>query len=330
MIGRALPSPASRAYRLAFPGAGSKIRDSIPSRCSAAASQRAAAISLPGGLVVLMRMYCESSAAASSPRPFQSSSTGAAISATRSGVCITGAFDGPASGGAGLREQPAITATSATSLHQPPRTSTIRHLLSLERKGLTMPELSVAVVRESGCDPRCAGPPRRLVHCFIGELECTPMDRDHGARAEQPECVDGFFRIHVEITHEPARLIGADGEQRRIERPVARADRLEFRMKTGVPREVDAPAAGVTDGISAPQRVAPVAECTAAEMHRGRRGDAQRPDRALLPPVQLDDGAAHAALGGECAELEREDPRGVWMIAREPPHRGVIEVIVVI
>src|SRR5574341_497431 len=40
MIGRALPSPDSRAYRFALPGAGSKIWTGMPSRPSTGASRR--------------------------------------------------------------------------------------------------------------------------------------------------------------------------------------------------------------------------------------------------------------------------------------------------
>src|SRR5437899_2002669 len=67
MRGRALPSPLRRAYRFAFPAWGSNTCASMPSRASTAFNQRAVPSSLPGGFVVLIATYCDSSVAASRP-----------------------------------------------------------------------------------------------------------------------------------------------------------------------------------------------------------------------------------------------------------------------
>ena len=95
MSGRALPSPARRAYRFALPGLGSKICAVMPSRASTALSHSAVLSSLPGGLVVLIATYCDKSAAASRPTARQSASLRGRPGSPNRGGRSTGWLDGP-------------------------------------------------------------------------------------------------------------------------------------------------------------------------------------------------------------------------------------------
>ena len=49
-----------------------------------------------------------------------------------------------------------------------------------------------------------------------------------------------FRRIHVDVFHEPARLIGTDGEEREIDRPQPSRDLAEMRTVAGISGVEDA------------------------------------------------------------------------------------------
>src|SRR5881275_2867675 len=104
MSGRALPSPARRAYRFALPGLGSKSCAVMPSRASTALSHSAVLSSLPGGLVVLIATYCDKSAAASRPTARQSASLRGRPGSPNRGGRSTGWLDGPNRPGGGGRD----------------------------------------------------------------------------------------------------------------------------------------------------------------------------------------------------------------------------------
>src|SRR5207245_161717 len=124
MRGRARPSPRTRAYRFAFPGRGSKICDSIPSRASTALSHWAALSSFPGGFVVLILTYWDKSVVASRPTARHSSAVRGTPPLKSWGGSMTGADDGPMSDGRGGRAQAARTRHSPVRPRrrtQPPR-----------------------------------------------------------------------------------------------------------------------------------------------------------------------------------------------------------------
>ncbi len=56
------------------------------------------------------------------------------------------------------------------------------------------------------------------------EVHCDTL-----ARREIEMRLHRFRRIHVDVFHEPARLIGTDGEEREIDRPQPRRDLAEMR-----------------------------------------------------------------------------------------------------
>src|SRR5262245_41761754 len=58
---------------------------------------------------------------------------------------------------------------------------------------------------------------RRLADGLVREPERAPMHCHHGPGAEHLSCLDRLLGAHVLWLHEPARLIGADGEYRPID-----------------------------------------------------------------------------------------------------------------
>ena len=80
----------------------------------------------------------------------------------------------------------------------------------------------------------------RLLAALVGQLERAPVHRDAPARADVPVRAHGLGRVHVRRAHEPARLVGADGEQRQVRGAAAPADLGEERLVVArVPREID-------------------------------------------------------------------------------------------
>ena len=63
--------------------------------------------------------------------------------------------------------------------------------------------------------------------------------------------LDGVGRVHVLCAHEPARLIGADRQQRDVRRAEPASDLGEMRPIAGIPCEIDA-AGGALQEMPAP------------------------------------------------------------------------------
>ena len=59
----------------------------------------------------------------------------------------------------------------------------------------------------------------RFVDTFGGHREGSEMHADAFGRFKVEVRLYGFGRIHVNRLHEPARLVGADWQQRQIDRP---------------------------------------------------------------------------------------------------------------
>src|SRR5215470_954474 len=70
--------------------------------------------------------------------------------------------------------------------------------------------------------------PRR-VDRFVGQLKCSVMMRKRKLGAAVAECLDGLVGIHVLLAHEPAWLIGTDGEDREPDRAVLLLDTAEMK-----------------------------------------------------------------------------------------------------
>src|SRR5205814_8388213 len=126
---------------------------------------------------------------------------------------------------------------------------------------------------------------------------------------------------------EPARLVRPDRHERDIERAIALANRAELRVKARIAGEEDAVAPRERE--SAPERVAKVADAATAEVKRRRRRDAQRCNRALLPPVELHHLTSTATLD-ERRETQGQNPHGLGVGSCQAPDGGGVEMVVVI
>src|SRR5204862_2045327 len=96
----------------------------------------------------------------------------------------------------------------------------------------------------------------------------------------------GFCRIHVDVLHEPARLVGPDREERQIDwaqpngdlpemRAVARVSGGEYSVPTGLDEE------------PAPQRAVPIEHAPRGEVLSGRQRDREWCGARGLPPGHL-------------------------------------------
>src|SRR5258705_9597718 len=103
-------------------------------------------------------------------------------------------------------------------------------------------------------------------------------------------------------------------------------------MIARITREIHAPAIGnlAAQRKTAPERVAPVADAAAAEMHRRGCRDAERSDGVLLPPIQLSHLiVAYAAFANKGRKPERHDPGRFWMRPCQAPNCRGVEMVVV-
>src|SRR5690606_10792487 len=83
------------------------------------------------------------------------------------------------------------------------------------------PELAARDAAGIECPRQCAdGSIARLV----GELERAPVDADRVACADVAMNLHRLGRIDMIVGHEPARLVGADGDQRKVEAPETATD----------------------------------------------------------------------------------------------------------
>src|SRR5262249_31387956 len=88
---------------------------------------------------------------------------------------------------------------------------------------------------------------RWLGERLVGELEGAPVHGAERARAELDERVTGVLGVEVLRAHEPARLVGSDGEHRPIDGAEAIADLAKAVEEPGVARVVGAAVGGAVD-----------------------------------------------------------------------------------
>src|SRR5262249_10100824 len=74
--------------------------------------------------------------------------------------------------------------------------------------------------RDAGGGDRLRERERWRVDRLVGEGKRSVMVRERKLRSAVAERLDGLVGIHVLIAHEPARLIGANGEDREPDRAV--------------------------------------------------------------------------------------------------------------
>ena len=163
----------------------------------------------------------------------------------------------------------------------------------------------------------------RLVDTLRRQLKGPEVHRDAPGGTEIEVCLHRLRRIHMDVLHEPARLVGADGQEREVYRRQAGPDLAEVGAVAGVAGVEDAPAADL-DQESSPERAVTVERGAGGEVLG--RGDG---DGAVgLPPVQLDD-ARGAGRAKQPGVAERCDELGMEALL-EPAERPQIAVIVVV
>ena len=100
---------------------------------------------------------------------------------------------------------------------------------------------------------------RRLVDRFVGELERAPMVAERLLGADELKTLHRIVRVHVLRLHEPARLVGADGQDARgAARRSARAPPKDRAVAEARVADVVDRARGRREHEGAPQRHAPV------------------------------------------------------------------------
>ncbi len=137
-----------------------------------------------------------------------------------------------------------------------------------------------------------------------------------------------FRRIHVDVFHEPARLVGADREQREVDRPQASADLAEMRSVSGIAGEEDS-ASGDRDDEASPQRAIAVERAARREVLRRRQRYRERRGGRGLPPVEFFD-PADAGRSEQPAIADRRHDQRMKAPVEQPqdPQIAVIVVIV--
>ena len=68
----------------------------------------------------------------------------------------------------------------------------------------------------------------RLVERFVAQFEGAPLNADGFFRVHVLENLHGLLRVNVPRSHQPARRIRANGNQREIEAAEYRADPFEI------------------------------------------------------------------------------------------------------
>jgi len=131
-----------------------------------------------------------------------------------------------------------------------------------------------------------------LVERFVGELEGAPVHGHEFASAEIAEGLHGLFGIQVLFAHEPRWIVGADGQQRGVDRPRTPPDLGEALEVRGITRVIHS-RGRTLDDEAAPEGLVGVTESTPAPVLR--RNEAQ--SRSAATPRRAAP-AAYASAGG--------------------------------
>src|SRR5512144_2615450 len=124
-------------------------------------------------------------------------------------------------------------------------------------EGLAEPEDAKAGGRDLSFATSLLEIPHRLVDALRGQLDGAVMHADAADRLEINVSLHRFGGIHVHRLHEPARLVGANRQQREIDRSESPANIRKERRVGRIACEIQAEAADA-DHESAPQRAVTV------------------------------------------------------------------------
>lgn len=183
--------------------------------------------------------------------------------------------------------------------------------------------------------PRFSEKARWLIQRLVGKTESAPMGRDEDAvvcrRARSADLKVGgnrFLGTHMYGLHEPARLISADGENRRIKRSQATSNLAELGVETRVTAKENSMAADADDP-PAPKCGVSVPWITPGEMLR-RSAPCRWCSRVTrLPPVHLDD-VGRASFFQKITDAEGGKPFRARKSRNNATHCLIIEMIVVV
>src|SRR5688500_6539255 len=138
-------------------------------------------------------------------------------------------------------------------------------------------------------------------------------------------CVVG---VHVYGPHKPARLVGANRKDCRVERTETPRNIGEFGMQACIPRE-EHPLAAQADDPSCPKSGIAVPGVATGKMLRWSAIDGHAAKCPALPPVHLCD-VVRAPSTEKSADPNRCNPLGIRITRDKTPHGYTIEVIVVV
>ena len=105
------------------------------------------------------------------------------------------------------------------------------------------PKRTKSIDRDPMFAQRCIQCEQGTLNTLVGQLERAPVVPGRPARACQLEAAHGLVGVHVLVLHEPAGLVGADGQDGEPRRPVLPTDGGELRLvEAGIADMIDGPA----------------------------------------------------------------------------------------
>src|SRR5205807_8747056 len=170
--------------------------------------------------------------------------------------------------------------------------------------------------------------PNRLVYPLRRQLKRAVVHREAPARAEIEMRLHGFRRIHMDVFHEPAWLVGADREQRQIDRSEPRGNLPEMGAVAGIAGKQQTPAARL-DQEPTPQRAVAVERAARGEMLRRRQRDRKRRGARALPPVELLDITDARRLQQPAVAKRGHEPRMKPSLQRSQGREIAVVVMIV-
>jgi hypothetical protein len=197
------------------------------------------------------------------------------------------------------------------------------------RAGLPHPQHEELRLVHAGCLARRGQRPRRFVERLVSHFEDAPV---HAQRLASPDVamdLQRLCRFDMLPAHEPARLVGADGQGGQIEGPEAAADFDEVRRVAGIAGKEDVEV-GRIDRPATPQSSVAVAQAARAPVLQRGQGEAHAVELDVLPPVEFGH-FVDAELGEPGLQPQRHEELQLAAAALvQLPHAVDVEVVVVV
>jgi len=171
---------------------------------------------------------------------------------------------------------------------------------------------------------------KRCVAFLIRELEGAPMVSDRVFRAREEEALGGLIRVLVLVLHEPARGIGADGQDGGTQGAVFGGQVAvgAAMVKAGV-TDVEDFTRRTCNDESSPKRHGPVTGATGGPVVAGFKVDGERTEGGVLAPVARGDFRVWQAGVDDCVIAQgRDDVGGMGLV--QALEGGKVEVVIVV